>query len=120
MVDVITRDRRLWIDTMLAEEYGLQVQGPNPMRAGAATFAAFLVVGLVPLVPFLVPGLPSEQMFLASAIATGIAFLFVGLGKGWVLDRPLACAGLETLLTGGAAAVLAYLVGNWLRRAFGA
>jgi VIT1/CCC1 family predicted Fe2+/Mn2+ transporter len=120
VVDVITRDRRLWVDTMLTEEYGLQVQGPSPWTAGAATFGAFLVVGVVPLVPFLVPGLGAERMFLASAIATGVAFLFVGLGKGWVLDRPLARAGLETLLTGGAAAVLAYLVGSWLRRAFGA
>jgi VIT1/CCC1 family predicted Fe2+/Mn2+ transporter len=120
VVDVITRDRRLWIDTMLTEEHGLQVEGPSPVRAGAATFLAFLLVGVVPLAPFLMPGLAPERMFAVSVGATALAFLAVGIGKGIVLGRPLLRAGLETLLIGGGAAVLAYLVGSWLRAAYGA
>jgi VIT1/CCC1 family predicted Fe2+/Mn2+ transporter len=53
-------------------------------------------------------------------VATGLAFLTVGVAKGMVLEQPLVRSGLETLLTGGIAAVLAYLVGSWLREAFGA
>jgi VIT1/CCC1 family predicted Fe2+/Mn2+ transporter len=120
VVDVITRDRRLWVDTMLTEEYGLQVEGPSPLLAGTATFAAFALVGLIPLLPFLAPGLASERMFAASAVATALAFTAVGVGKGWVLHKPLLRSGLETLLIGGGAALLAYLVGSWLRSAFGA
>lgn len=56
------------------------------MRAALATFAAFLVVGLVPLLPFVVPGLQLETRFLASAVGAAIAFFGVG-AKGIVLGR---------------------------------
>ena len=41
--------------------------------------------------------------------------LLIGVVKGYVLDRPRWRSGLETLLVGGGAAGLAYLVGVWLR-----
>ncbi|MGB3635901.1 MAG: VIT1/CCC1 transporter family protein [Rubrobacteraceae bacterium] len=119
IVEVITGDRRLWVDTMLTEELGLEIEGPNPLRAGLATFVAFIVVGLVPLIPFLIPELSLDTRFLASAIATGVAFFGVGTAKGLVLERSALRSGLETLLTGGGAALLAYAVGSWLRAAFG-
>ncbi len=120
IVEVITQDRQLWIRTMLTEELGLQIEGPHPMRAALATFGAFLLVGLIPLIPFLIPGLTLDHTFITSALATAFAFFGVGLVKGLVLDRSPFRSGLETLLTGGAAAMLAYLVGAWLRQAFGA
>jgi len=120
IVEVITNDRRLWVDTMLTEELGLEVEGPNPFRAALATFAAFLVVGIIPLVPFVIPGLPTSTHFLASAIATGAAFFGVGAVKGLVLGRAALRSGLETLLTGGTAAAIAFVVGALLRQAFGA
>lgn len=120
IVDVITQDRQLWVDTMLTEELGLQVTGPSPMRAALATFAAFCVVGIIPLLPFLVPGLTTNQTFFASALVTALAFFGVGMVKGLVLGRSAVRGGLETLLVGGLAAFLAYVVGMWLRQAFGA
>lgn len=119
IVDVITQDRRLWIETMLVEELGLQAESANPLRAGVTTFLAFVLVGMVPLVPFLIPALSMQQAFIASGVVTGLAFAGVGLVKGLALGRPLARSTLETLLTGGGAAVLAYLVGHWLRQAYG-
>jgi VIT1/CCC1 family predicted Fe2+/Mn2+ transporter len=77
------------------------------------------VVGLLPLIPFLIPNLPADTLFLASAVAAGFAFFAVGAAKGIVLDRPVLRAGIETLLTGGGAALLAFLVGSWLQAAFG-
>ena len=120
IVDTITADKRLWVDTMLTEEHGLQIDGPSPVRAGMATFFAFLLVGLIPLVPFLVPGLEQNQQFASSSVATGLAFLTVGVAKGRTLEQPLFRSGLETLLTGGVAALIAYFMGSWLRQAFGA
>jgi VIT1/CCC1 family predicted Fe2+/Mn2+ transporter len=120
IVETITADRRLWVDTMLTEEHGLQLDGPSPFRAGLATFLAFLLVGLIPLIPFLIPGLSTDERFVASCVATGLAFLAVGIAKGAVLEHGLVRSGLETLLTGGIAALLAYVAGSWLRQAFGA
>jgi VIT1/CCC1 family predicted Fe2+/Mn2+ transporter len=120
IVDVITRDRELWVNTMITEELGLPLEGPSPIRAGLATFAAFVLVGVVPLIPFLVPGVAPDQRFAASAIATALAFVGVGMVKGWALGRSIFRSALETLGIGGSAAVLAYVAGAALRRLFGA
>lgn len=119
VVDVITQDRQLWVDTMLTEELGLQVNGPSPLRAGLATFVAFFVVGLVPLLPFFVPNLTPGQTFAFSAGMTAFAFLGIGMAKGLVLGRSPLRSGVETLFIGGTAALLAYMVGAWLRQVFG-
>jgi VIT1/CCC1 family predicted Fe2+/Mn2+ transporter len=119
IVEVITEDRELWVDTMLQEELNLPKEAPNPLYAGGATFGAFIVAGIIPLLPFLVPGLDAQGAFLASIVVTAITFFVVGLIKGAVLDRPVLVSGLQTLLTGGGAALVAYFAGGWLRELFG-
>jgi VIT1/CCC1 family predicted Fe2+/Mn2+ transporter len=120
VVEVITQDRTVWVNTMLVEELGLQIESPSPLRAALTTFAAFLLVGLFPLLPFVVPGVEPAIVFPTSIVITAIAFFGIGLAKGVVLKRSALRAGFETLLMGGGAAVLAYLVGFWLRQTFGA
>lgn len=119
IVDVITADRTLWIETMLSEELGLQLDGPSPLRAGLVTFAAFLVVGLFPLLPFLAQGLTPALTFGVSAVITALAFFGVGAAKGWVLGRSALRAGTETLLMGSSAAAIAYGIGYWLHALYG-
>lgn len=119
VVETIMRDRRLWVDTMLVEELGLRLETPQPLRAALVTFLAFLAVGLVPLLPFLIPRLPAEAVFPTSAVLTALAFFLIGSLKGRLLEYSPWRGGLQTLLTGGAAAILAYGVGALLRQAFG-
>jgi VIT1/CCC1 family predicted Fe2+/Mn2+ transporter len=104
---------------MLQEEHGLQLDGRRPIRAALATFWAFAVFGLVPLLPFLIRQWGGEARFVVSCVLTGLAFAGVGLMKAKVLERPLLRSVLETLLTGGGAAALAYVIGAWLRSACG-
>lgn len=117
VVDVITTDRRRWIDTMITEEFGLRLAGPSPLQAASWTFGAFVVAGAVPLVPLVLggEGWSAQQRFLTSAVATAATFFLIGLLKGYAADRPLARSAIETLLVGGGAAALAYLVGMWLK-----
>jgi VIT1/CCC1 family predicted Fe2+/Mn2+ transporter len=116
VVTVITQDRQRWLETMLMEEHGLPLVGPVPLRAALVTFAGFFLAGFLPLAPLMLPlALPAPARFSISAWATGVTFLLIGVLKGHVLDRPHWRSGLETLLVGGGAAVLAYLVGAWLR-----
>lgn len=105
----IASNHEKWIDLMLTDEYGLKRDNPAPFRAAVATFAAFLVAGAVPLIPFLFrfenPFITSIYMTLTTFFAIGIAKSHWSLAKWWR-------SGTETLLIGGMAAALAYFVGG--------
>jgi VIT1/CCC1 family predicted Fe2+/Mn2+ transporter len=120
VVDVITADRTVWIDTMLKEEIGVHPLTPPPSTAALVTFCAFVASGSIPLLPFLLPGMPVADAFWASAMATAIAFLAIGGARGRLLGASALRSAGSTLMTGGAAAALAYLIAAGLRRAFGA
>jgi VIT1/CCC1 family predicted Fe2+/Mn2+ transporter len=108
IVGVITAEDRRWVDTMLAEEYGLPQVLRSPIRAAIGTFSAFLVCGAVPLLPFLFV-VPSA--FVSSIVLTGVVFLGIGALKSrWSTARWWASAG-ETLGIGLGAAALAFAVG---------
>ncbi|MFI2812039.1 MULTISPECIES: VIT1/CCC1 transporter family protein [Microbulbifer] len=116
IVSTICRDRKLWVETMLTEEHGISPTRASPLRSSIVTFSAFLLVGAVPLVPFLLPGLAEPVRFYLSAGLSGLAFFAVGVGKGFVNGSSLLSAGGRTLLLGGSAALLAFLVGYLLNK----
>jgi VIT1/CCC1 family predicted Fe2+/Mn2+ transporter len=119
IVATITADRKLWIETMLAEEHGLRGPHPNPMKSGAVTFAAFVAIGLIPLLPLVITPLGMPMQIYVSVALAGAVFFAIGSLKSLFFGRPAIKAGLATLLTGGSAAGLAYVVGYLLRRALG-
>jgi VIT1/CCC1 family predicted Fe2+/Mn2+ transporter len=115
IVSVITDDRQQWVNTMLTEEWGLQLQPPSPWRAGLATFVAFLMAGLIPLLPpLLMPHGQSRQSFAASSVLTAITFFAVGFLRGRIVEKRPWAAGLETLFIGSSAAAVAFFVGKLL------
>lgn len=80
VVETIARDHNFWAETVVREEFGLEAgNSEKPVRAGAATFAAFLAAGVIPLAPFLLPWIGPAQAFVASIAATSVAFLGIGL-----------------------------------------
>ena len=118
VVDVITSNEQIWVDTMLLEEHGLLLVGPEPKRAAWWTFIAFMVAGIVPVAPFIVNLLVDGGIsapFLWSSIATAATFFAIGVFKARVVGGSTVKAGIETVVVGGIAAVLAYGVG-WLLR----
>lgn len=119
IVETITQDEALWIETMLIEEHGIQKSSPSAWKAAGATFGAFVLVGAVPLLPFLIFTIPMRQQFVVSALLAGSMFFVIGLLKSVAFARGRAIrAGLGTLLTGSAAASLAFVTGYLLREAF--
>jgi vacuolar iron transporter family protein len=119
IVETITEDRKRWIDVMIQEEFGVPLHGPSPALAGLATFAVFLFVGALPLLPFLVPFFNEGGYFVASAAVALIALFGIGYVKGLVLAMPRWRAGVETMLMGGAAAAIAFLFGFFLEPLLG-
>jgi VIT1/CCC1 family predicted Fe2+/Mn2+ transporter len=120
VVEVITRDDDVWIDTMLKEEIGVHPESPRALHAALTTLAAFVAVGAVPLLPFFVTGAAVHACFVVSAVLTGVTFFAIGAAKGRALGGSVLRSGLETLAGGGVAAGVAYGVAAWLRATFGA
>lgn len=116
VVSVVVGDRQLWVNTMITDELGLRPADSRPVRAAWATFAAFCLTGVVPILAFLIPGLAAQERFMWSCLATAATFFLIGFLKGLVVKRPPWQSGLGTLLLGGSAAALAYAVGFLLRR----
>jgi len=113
VVEVITEDRERWIDTMVTEELGLPLDTPEPKRAAATTFLAFLVAGLLPLIPLM--AVSTVHWFELSVAVAALTFVAIGAIKGWVVGEPPWRHAFETLLIGGGAAILAYAVGHGAR-----
>jgi len=112
VVVAITSDRDRWVRIMLHEEYGLPTAVRSPSRAAGSTFSAFLLCGLVPLVPF-VAGL--NGAFWVASMATSLTFVLIGALKSRWSIRPWWYSSLGTLAVGGGAAAVAYAIGAWLR-----
>lgn len=117
-VEVMTADRARWVDLMIQEELGLSLEGPSAWKASGMTFLAFVAVGAIPLVPFILEALSPASMadpFIASSVMTAFAFFGVGAAKARFVDKNWLWSGLETLFVGGTAAALAFLVGVLLK-----
>lgn len=119
IVKTISADRHLWVETMLTEEHGVQKTSRDPVKAAIATFASFVVVGSMPLIPLFVPGLEKNTQFLISALLAALMFFSIGAMKSRIFSKPAIRSGMGTLLTGGTAAALAFFVGYALREIFG-
>jgi len=119
VVEVITADRDLWVSTMLSEELGLGATAPDPLRAGATTFLAFITVGFFPLAAYVFDAIAPgglDHALAWSAAMTAAAFFAVGSLKARFVEQAWWRAGLETLAVGGSAAALAYAAGALLER----
>ena len=93
-------------------------KGKHPLKAGLATFFSFAIMGFIPLIPFVLAiGIPFFEInkILLTFIFTGIALASVGAVKGRLVKKHPIRSSLETLLIGGIAAALAYLVGYLLK-----
>lgn len=113
LTSLITSRRKVWVETMLAEEHGVSGTLHDPARAALATFSAFVLCGAVPLVPF-VAGLDASAP--AAAIATGAVFFAIGSAKSIWSTQSWLRSGLETVMIGMGAAGLAWLAGYLLER----
>ena len=110
MSDTLIRDPSRALDTLAREELGLNPRElGSPWSAAVASFLAFALGALIPLLPFLWHGshdlLVSIVLALAGLFITGaVVSLFTGRSPWW--------SGLRMLLIGAAAGITTWLVGH--------
>jgi len=118
VVEVITADKKRWVDTMITEEHGMTLNDVSETRAALVTYGAFVAIGAIPLITFVLdvfsPGIVGDP-FLPSLALTGVAFFIVGALKSRFVERGWFREGLETLMVGGVAAGIAYGIGLLLK-----
>jgi len=116
-VEILTSNRKTWVDTMMLEELDIVLEEKSPLRSGLATFAAFTTVGFVPLLVYVVELLAPGLKPVAFPIAVGTTFITIfiaGSARSYVTGKRWWKAGIEMTLVGGLAALAAYAVGYLL------
>jgi len=119
IVRIITSRRKIWIDTMMKEELGLIEDGKNPLDNSVSTFIGFNLIGLIPLIPFMIFMFmkidANSEAFVYSTISVIVSFFLVGMIKGKIVKKPKIRSGFYTLIIGGIASLVAYFVGYGLK-----
>jgi VIT1/CCC1 family predicted Fe2+/Mn2+ transporter len=117
----ITSDRKRWVDVMMKEELGMIKEDRSSFMIGFVTFISFFMIGLIPLILYLVDHFRPLEInhFLWTSIFTACAFVFIGFLKSSVNNKSIIRGIFETLILGSIAATVAYFVGDFLESFLG-
>lgn len=115
-VDLITGDRKRWVDEMMKEELGMIKDSRSSVAIGLVTLASFIIIGFIPLSLYLIDFVRPLDIdhFTWTSILTALAFVFIGFLKSFVNEKSIFRGVMETLLLGCIAAIVAYFVGDIL------
>ncbi|MBZ2174751.1 VIT1/CCC1 transporter family protein [Schnuerera sp. xch1] len=117
MMDILSKNKKAWIDVMMVEELGIVEEEESPIRNALVTFFSFLVFGFIPLIAYVLSSfIPDigDSTFVLAIVLTGVTLFILGALKVKVTERNWFTSGLEMLVVGGIAAVAAYLIGKVL------
>jgi len=130
MVGIMSKYREVFIDTMMVEELGLTSDDPHesPLKNGLVTLGAFLLFGCVPMVSYVIavaiknPGHEATTlnwMFMLAGGMTLATMFLLGALTSKFSPTKWYVSGFWILLNGGAAAIVAYLIGWGLKNLVG-
>lgn len=117
-VNIITSDKNRWVNEMMIHELGILPQDTQaPVKNALVTFTAFVIAGLMPLIPYLFSS-PVPQFsilhFQFSILFTAITLFAVGSARTLITRKVWWQSGLEMLLIGAIASGIAFAVGYFL------
>lgn len=113
IVNKITSDKKVWLKTMLTEELNLNLDiAGNPLKSAFRMFGAFLLGGMLPIVPFLF-GEGFAPLFIAIGISISSSFL-VGAVKSKMANTSIIKGGIEMAGLGTGIALIGFGIGSEL------
>jgi VIT1/CCC1 family predicted Fe2+/Mn2+ transporter len=122
LVEVLAKNKNNFIDTMMVEELGMLPPSPDesPAMGGLVTFLAFLIFGIIPLLPYVIgeaiakgTQVPANNNALFG-IAIGlvaVALFTLGAVTSKFTIHTWYKAGMYMLIVGAVAAGSSYLIG---------
>ncbi len=118
VVEVVTNDREVWVNDMMREELEMIEEDKSPIWIGTVTYFSFLLIGLIPLLIYVIDYLSpqSYNLFMVASVLTALGFIIIGWLKTYVNQTSVWKGILETLALGCIAAVVAYFVGDFLEQ----
>jgi VIT1/CCC1 family predicted Fe2+/Mn2+ transporter len=121
IVEKITSDKQVWLKTMLTEELGLNLEiVGSPLKGALAMFGAFLLGGILPILPYFVvkSGSLSSTTAIWIAIALSVASSFIiGAIKSRMAKKNWIIGGIEMAGLGTGIALVGYGIGSELAKA---
>jgi len=111
MSNYLSRQSEMAYRERRGDDAGEDPDGKTPARTAFATFVAFVVAGVMPLVPYV---FVVEPAFPAAVAVTGVTFFVVGASRSLVTDRGWLRSGGEMFAIGMLAALVAFVVGDVL------
>ena len=122
IVDRITQDKKVWLETQAREELGLDAsQFENPAREGLVAGISTLIGGAIPVLGYLFGRALLGSRFsgfgsLAIAfIICGVFLFLIGSARSFFTGKGGVRSGLEMLAVGTVVAALTYAVGVLFR-----
>jgi vacuolar iron transporter family protein len=107
----IMSDPEVALDTMAREELGLDPDDlGSPWGAAIASFLAFSLGAIIPLIPFLIT--TGRAAVVASAILAALALGLVGASLSIFTGRRPLTSALRMVAIGGGAALVTFLIGS--------
>lgn len=118
VVDVITSNKKRWVEDMMLNELSMMKEQRSPFKIGLVTYISFISIGLIPLIIYVWDYLYIEvnNLFFWSSALTSLAFIFIGFLKSYVNQKSFVKGIAETLLLGAIAASISYFVGDLLEQ----
>jgi vacuolar iron transporter family protein len=114
VVEALKAKPDAWLEFMMRFELGLEKPNPRRALASAATIAfAYMAGGLIPLSPYLAVS-ASRLALLWSVGLTLLALLAFGYIKGRFTGAGPIKSGIQTMLIGGLAAGVAFLIARMI------
>ena len=113
IVKKITSDKKLWLETMMAEELKIFPEDyEKPVKSAFVVGISAVVGSLIPVSPFFFLFLDVKFSMMAALILSVIALFVVGSIKAKVTIGSWKKSGLEMAIIGTLAALVGYVVGT--------
>ena len=112
VVKTITSNPRVWLRVMMQEELGLSSGFGQPLGAALTVFVAFLVGGVVPVIPFILAS-GAAALWTSMAMTAGALMIAGAIRTRYTGENPVR-AGAELVAMAAVGVGVAFLVGRLL------